>query len=184
MLALLRLTWAKLGSNQGYSDRPYLTDTILPALTLAKVKRVLFVGCRWYTMLYGRQLIRASIDYWTTDIDPALAIWGQQRHHIICDVAEIDHVCPSAWFDVVLLNGVFGYGINENSQMNRAVEAIARILRPSGILLIGWDTHKIPDPTDLDAVKTRFCRDQVLPLPVRKTFPDTDHVYDWLLKST
>lgn len=164
-------------------DRRYMTQSILPALASAKVKQVLFVGSRPYTAHYGKRLTRAGIDYWTTDIDPEAADWGEKGHHIVCDIAKIDEVCASESFDAVLLNGVFGFGVDENNAMDRTIEAIARVLCPKGILLIGWNTKKTPDPTELEAVRIHFCREQVLPLPLRKTFGNSDHVYDWLVKT-
>jgi len=162
-----------------------MTKDILPALVLSKVKRVLFVGCREYTALYGKRLAPAGIDYWTTDIDPAVAIWGEKGHHIVCDIGKIDDVCPAESFDAVLLNGVLGHGVDQEDEMNRAVKAIAHILRANGILLIGWNSEKKhSDPTALEAVTLYFRHEPVLPLPVRKTFPDTDHVYDWLIKAS
>jgi SAM-dependent methyltransferase len=153
-------------------------------LALAKPQRVLFVGCKEYTARYGKRLTRAGIEYWTTDIDPAAAIWGEKDRHIVCDIGEIGNFCLVGSFDAVLLNGVLGHGVDEESTMNRAVKAIARILRPNGILLIGWNTQKKhPDPMELEAVTTYFRRECPLPLPLRKTFRDTDHVYDWLVKT-
>jgi SAM-dependent methyltransferase len=161
-----------------------MTQHILPALAAAKVRRVLFVGCKAYTARYGKRLIRAAVDYWTTDIDPAAAIWGEKDHHIVCDIARIDDVCPAESFDAVLLNGVIGNGIDNESEMNRTVTAVARILRPNGLLLIGWDSlKKLPDPIKIEAVTTCFRHESTLPLPKRKTFPDTDKVYDWLIKT-
>jgi hypothetical protein len=162
-----------------------MTQHILPALASSKVRRVLFVGCKAYTARYGRQLSPAGIEYWTTDINPAAAIWGEQGRHVVSDITEIDHVCPAESFDAVLLNGVIGDGVDDESQMNGAVTAIAGILRPNGILLIGWDSLKNhPDPMKIDAVTAHFTHGSVLPLPQRKTFPDTDKVYDWLIKTT
>jgi SAM-dependent methyltransferase len=166
-----------------YSDRRYLTESILPALVTSSVKRFLFVGCKEYTARYGKRFTRAGVDYWTTDIDPAAAIWGQKDHHIVCDIAMIDEVYPAESFDAVLLNGVLGDGVDEESVMNRTLTAIAHILRPNGMLLIGWNSDKKhPDPTEIEAVSMYFRREPVLSLPLRKTFPDTDHVYDWLVK--
>jgi hypothetical protein len=168
-----------------FTDRQYMTRRILPALASAKLKRVLFVGCKPYTARYGKQLTRNPIEYWTTDIDPAAAIWGEKNHHIVCDIRKIDDVCLPESFDAVLLNGILGTGVDEESEINYALNAVARILRPDGILLIGWNSHnKHPDPMELEAVTKNFRREQVLPLPLRKTFPDTDHVYDWLVKNT
>lgn len=167
-----------------FSDRRYMVESILPALASSKMQRVLFVGCREYTARYGKQLTRAAIDYWTTDIDPVMAIWGEKDHHIVCDIGNIDKICPAESFDAVLLNGVIGNGLDEESEMNRAVTAIERILRPTGILLIGWNSEKgYPDPMNLEAVTMYFRRGSVLPLPSRKTFLDTDHVYEWLVKT-
>ena len=170
--------------DRSFSDRRYMTTDILPALVSSKVQRVLFVGCREYTALYGKRLTRARIDYWTTDIDPAVAIWGEKGHHIVYDIGKIDDVCSAESFDAVLLNGVLGHGVDQKDAMNRAVKAIAHILRPNGMLLIGWNSKKKhSDPAALEAVSMYFRHEPVLPLPVRKTFPDTDHVYDWLIKT-
>jgi hypothetical protein len=171
--------------NRSLSDRRYMTENILPALASSQVKRVLFVGCKAYTARYGKQLTRAGIDYWTTDIAPAAAIWGAKDHHIVCDIAKIDELSPPESFDVVLFNGVIGdgTGLDEEDHMNRAITAIARILRTNGTLLIGWNaSKKHADPMQLEAIATYFRHECVFSLPVRKTFPDTDHVYDWLMK--
>ena len=166
-----------------YGDRQYMIESILPALASLGGGRVLFVGCKPYTARYGRQLTRAEIDYWTTDISPAAAIWGERDQHIVCDIAEIDAFCTPKSFDAVLFNGVIGWGVDEECQMNRAITAIARILRPSGALLIGWNSSKEhPDPLQLEAVATNFRHECPYSLPSRQTFPDTDHVYDWLVK--
>jgi SAM-dependent methyltransferase len=161
-----------------------MTKKILPALASSKLQRILFVGCKEYTARYGQGLTRAGIDYWTTDVNPSAASWGEKGHHIVCDIAKIDEVCPADSFDAVLLNGVIGDGVDDESAMDRTVTAIARILRPNGILLIGWDSlKKHPNPVEIEAVTTYFRHEPVLTLPARKTFPDTDKVYDWLIKT-
>ncbi len=169
--------------DHGFSDRQYMTESILPALATHQLRRILSVGCRAYSVRYGRKLARAGIDYWTTDIDPDAAIWGETGRHIVCDVTRIDEFCAAEFFDAVLLNGVIGDGVDEEGAMNRALEAIGHILKPDGLLLIGWNSNKDHlDPMELAAVSSYFRRECVLPLPLRKTFPDTDHVYDWLTK--
>jgi hypothetical protein len=83
------------------------------------------------------------------------------------------------------LNGVIGDGVDDEREISRTLTAIAHILRPSGILLIGWNSNKShPDPVEIGAAKRYFCRQSVFALPMRKTFPNTDHVYDWLVKTT
>ena len=170
--------------DHGFSDRQYMTHNILPALEKHQIQRILLVGCRAYTARYGGRLARAGVDCWTTDIDPQAAIWGVKDQHIVADIKNIHNICPPESFDAVLLNGVIGDGVDDEDAMNRAVEAIVQILKPGGILLIGWNSNKNhPDPMTLAAVTTYFSRQAVSPLPLRKTFPDTDHVYDWLQKT-
>jgi SAM-dependent methyltransferase len=160
-----------------------MSEYIIPGVARSKPGKVLFVGCKEYTARYGKRFTDAGIEYWTTDIDPLAGLWGQVDRHIVADITEIDDACATESFDVVLLNGVIGSGVDEENAMNQAVKAIARILRPNGILLIGWNSNKKhPDPVQLDAVRRYFRYECVLGLPTRKTFTDTDHVYDWLLK--
>jgi SAM-dependent methyltransferase len=167
-----------------FNDRQYMTEKILPALASSQARRILFVGCKAYTARYGKRLTHAGIEYWTTDIAPAAAIWGEKDHHIVCDIAKIGDLFPPESFDVVLFNGVIGDGVDKEDDMNRAITAIAWILRPNGTLLIGWNSlKKHPDPMELEAVAAYFRHECVFSLPVRKTFPDTDHVYDWLVKT-
>ncbi len=167
-----------------FNDRQYMTEKILPALASSKARRVLFVGCKAYTARYGKRLTHVGIEYWTTDIAPAAAIWGEKNHHIVCDIAKIDDLSPPESFDVVLFNGVIGDGVDKEDDMNRAITAIARILRPNGTLLIGWNSlKKHPDPIQLEAIARYFRHECAFSLPPRKTFADTDHVYDWLVKT-
>src|ERR1700747_1001781 len=63
-----------------FNDRQYMTEKILPALASSKARRVLFVGCKAYTARYGKRLTHVGIEYWTTDIAPAAAIWGEKNH--------------------------------------------------------------------------------------------------------
>ena len=168
-----------------FSGRRYLTEVIFPAIASSTLRRVLFVGCKAYTARYGRKLAHTGIEYWTTDIAPEAAIWGEKGHHIVCDIAKIDEACPAESFDAVLLNGVLGDGVDEKNEMNWAITAIARILRPNGVLLIGWnsDNKEYPDPMSVEAIPMYFRRECVLPLPVTKNFPDSPVVYNWLVKA-
>jgi CelD/BcsL family acetyltransferase involved in cellulose biosynthesis/SAM-dependent methyltransferase len=168
-----------------FSGRRYLTEVIFPAITSSTLRRVLFVGCKAYTARYGRNFAHAGIEYWTTDIAPEAAIWGEEGHHIVCDIAKIDEACPAESFDAVLLNGVLGDGVDDENEMNRAITAIAHILRPNGVLLIGWnsDNKEYPDPMSVEAISMYFRREGVLPLPVTKTFRDSPVIYNWLVKA-
>ncbi|MEP9411394.1 MAG: class I SAM-dependent methyltransferase [Candidatus Brocadia sp.] len=162
-------------------DRKYLEENILPCLSSANFSRILFVGCKPYTCHYGEWFLDTDIDYWTTDIDPDAEVWGGTDGHITCCVQEIDFHVPLHSFDAVLLNGIFGYGINSEKEMDRTIAAIHRILKPGGTLMIGWNNSLVPDPLYLENIRALFEHGTKLPLPKRKKFPGSTHCYDFFL---
>lgn len=161
-------------------DRRYLEDEILPCLSLGTYKKILFVGCEPYTRRYGEHFANSAAEYWTTDIQPDHAAWGEPRRHVVCDVREIDCGFPGRAFDVVLLNGVFGFGVNDAWGMDQTLERLHRILKPNGILLIGWNTDLVTDPRQLPACRRLFTPGADLPLPESKTFQNSTHRFQFL----
>jgi hypothetical protein len=159
-------------------SRYFMQDTILPVISGLPRGRVLFVGCRSYTLGYREFFRDTNVEYWTCDIDPAAKIWGEGRRHLICDIREIDVHAPPQSFNTVILNGVFGYGVDDVADMNRTAERIHRVLEHHGHLVLGWNQTRVPDPVELDAIQSLYDRDISLSLPLRKTFDDSDHVYD------
>src|SRR5689334_3422673 len=66
-------------------DRKILEGTILPAIARSPAyRRVLFIGCEWFTRGYRR--IFSKCDYWTLEIDPKKRKFGSRQH--IVDGAE------------------------------------------------------------------------------------------------
>jgi len=82
-------------------------------------------------------------------------------------------------FDVVLVNGVFGYGLNTQYGQNAAIAGLARVLKPDGLLMLGWNTHRVSDPLQLSAIARFFVRSQRAGFEQRITFPESTHVYDF-----
>ena len=160
------------------SARHYLESYILPVVAASARGRVLFVGCRSYTFHYRRYFLHNNIDYWTSDIDPAARIWGERRKHLVCDVRVLHRHVPARSFDLVMLNGVFGYGIDDIHSMNQSIGSIYRVLKPGGHLLIGWNKDRVTDPQMLPDINDHFDRRIFFGLPTRKTFEDHSHVYD------
>lgn len=163
------------------SDRKYFENDILPCLSSANFSKVLFVGCKRYTRKYRNWFLDSDTEYWTTDIKPEAAAWGENHRHVICDVQELDAHFRLRAFDVVLLNGVFGYGVDDEVTMNRSLVAIHRVLKPSGILMVGWDRGLTPDPCGLANMEMLFNHGTRLGLPKRKSFADVPHVYDFFI---
>lgn len=161
------------------ADRAYLRGAVLPAVAQAGFLRVLFVGVRGYTRRYGEAFQGTGTEYWTADIDPAAAPHGEPGRHVTGDVCTLDRLFPAAYFDLVLMNGVFGWGCDREDEMNRALAAIHAVLRPGGSLLVGWNTDRVGDPAALSAMAGRFVPARFAALPAVKAFPGGTHVYSW-----
>ena len=128
---------------------------------------MLFVGCRRYTQFYDRYFADAGTEYWTTDIDPESRRWGVKNRHVVCDIRHADAHFPAGHFDAVLLNGVFGFGVDDVAGMNETIVAPVRMTKPSGVLMIGWNDDLLDDPLELESVMTHFSHGCRLPIDKR-----------------
>jgi SAM-dependent methyltransferase len=165
----------------GLPDRRAMTEDYLPAFA-GLGGRILWVGCRDYTRDYPARLEAKGAEVWTTDIDPGCAVWGRAGRHRTGDLLKADALFAELAFDAVLCNGVLGWGVDAPADQTRALEAMARLLRPGGRLLLGWNTDKIEDPLALSAPWfTPLSLDGIEP---RRTFAGSTHVYDLLSRST
>jgi SAM-dependent methyltransferase len=159
-------------------DRELLVRQILPELSKPGIT-MLWVGCQPYTRPYLNIIERRGAKCWTLEIDPTARCWGHPRHHIVGDLQKVSTLYPPRQFDVALVNGVFGYGLNTQQGQNEAIEGLARVLEPGGLLMLGWNTHRGSDPVGLPAIE-RFCvRSQRAGVDRRITFPESTHVYDF-----
>jgi SAM-dependent methyltransferase len=163
------------------SARRFMEERILPALSRPAGTSVLFVGSRSYTYHYRNYFLANGVNYWTADIDPAARVWGERKKHIVGDIQSINRLVPPRYFDIVMLNGVFGYGVNTREGMDAALRSIHTILKPSGTLLLGWNRGRVVDPETLESTRTLFYRGPETDLPLRVAFPDHSHVYDLFL---
>ena len=82
------------------------------------------------------------------------------------------------FFEAVLLNGVFGCGVDRRAAMSKALRSIAAVLPPGGLLLIGWDHGRCCDPLELTEARELFEPFAAPPLTGRTTFSHSIHVYD------
>jgi hypothetical protein len=142
-------------------DRRILEGTILPALAAqTNVTRVLFVGVREYTRHYpaffaGKLLV-------TIDPDPAVVGLGAATH-IVDGIQNLTRHFGSASFDAIVMNGVIGWGLDAEQDIEAALEASHICLAEGGLLVLGINEQKpnFVDPRLLPA-RHRF-RDHVFP---------------------
>jgi SAM-dependent methyltransferase len=162
----------------------FLEDVIVPGM-LAKsdVRRVLDIGVAWYTRSYPK--LFAGVDYWTVDYDPASARIASPQHHTV-SATRIDEVFDADTFDLVVCNGVVGWGLNEPEDVTRALDACATVMRPGAWLVLGWndmDGRRVPGLDDLLA--RRFRRATFAPIDADHFVTDTPyaHRFDFFVKS-
>lgn len=164
-------------------DRRALADIYLPALA-ARGGRILWVGTRRYTSADYPVLERQGAEVWTTDIDPRAARWGRSGRHQTGDICEADLIFDDLRFDTIICNGVLGFGVDQPYDQERALAAMAAILKPGGLLLLGWNTDKIADPLELPAFRYFYTTASLGAAPFRMRFDAVTHVYDLLARST
>ena len=161
-----------------------LEQVILPAYARrSEIQRVLFVGCAPYTQHYGE--LFGEREYWTIDPVAQRRRYGSQRH--IVDRLEnlARHVQP-AYFDLILCNGVLGWGLNAPNTAEAAFAACHRHLRDGGELVLGWNDvapRNRVAPDDVRAL-TRFEPLQFAPGQTARLRVDGSqkHVFDFYRK--
>jgi SAM-dependent methyltransferase len=169
--------WLESRSMSHRPDRELLVGRILPELSKPGMT-ILWVGCQPYTLPYLEMIEHPGAKCWTMDIDPSARWWGHSRRHIVGDLQRVGTLYLPHQFDAALVNGVFGYGLNAPYEQNEAIEGLARVLKPRGLLLLGWNTHRASDPLRLPAIDRFFIRSRRLGFDQRITFPESTHVYD------
>ncbi|MFZ4068780.1 MAG: class I SAM-dependent methyltransferase [Caulobacterales bacterium] len=168
-------------------DRQALTGTIFKALAhqtdaLQAGKRALWIGCQHYTADYPALLEATGAEIWTTDIDPAVAKFGRAGRHVSADLTAIDAKFEPGFFDLALCNGVLGWGVDLEAAQRAAYRAMAAILKPGGVLLIGWNTHKLRDPLVSGYFAPHFARYELPGVGARLVVPGATHVFDLFAK--
>jgi SAM-dependent methyltransferase len=147
-----RIKW-RLGMTPGMDtpDRRVLEDAIIGGLARQPgFTRVLFVGCDWYTAHYPSLWPHGV--FTTIEPNPKKARHGAQRH--IVDVLQNlqRHVEPGS-FDVVICNGVYGWGLNDPHDCEVAFQACIEALAHGGVLVLGWNDVPHRDPVPLSKVR-------------------------------
>jgi SAM-dependent methyltransferase len=118
-------------------DRRILEQIIFPHfLRNRECKDLLFVGCDWYTQGYNAWFEEKN--YWTIDVDPTMRKFGAKQH-IVDGLQNISHHFPRGSLDLIVCNGVFGWGLDDATAVEQAVGGCREVLRHGGILVIGVD---------------------------------------------
>ena len=126
-------------------DRRVLEHEILGELARdPEVQRVLFVGVQWYTTRYPTHFEGKT--FATLDPEPKVAQFGGKRH-VVGQIQDLAKHFPDVVFDAIVMSGVIGFGLDDPAEVDRALDACAKALRPSGWLVLGVNELK---PTHVD----------------------------------
>jgi SAM-dependent methyltransferase len=161
----LRLTAAILGFKPRHraKDRRILDERILPRLAQnPRFARVLFVGCDWYTEHVEGLFSAAGREYATIEIDPNRAVHGARRH-VVGALADLARHFPEGSLDLIVCNGVIGWGLNDPAQIERSMAACVAALSPGGVLLLGWDDVPEKLPVPIEGIQTLRALRRVAP---------------------
>jgi hypothetical protein len=117
-----------------------------------RIKTVLFVGCEPYTAHY-RRCYFAAHDYWTVDSDPSRRKFGA-RQHVTARLEELGRFFPGSFFDLIICNGVYGWGLNDLEDCEAAMSQCHVCLADAGHMLLGWNDLPERDPAPLAQVRS------------------------------
>ena len=140
-------------------DRRVLEQIIFPYfLRLPDTRRVLFVGCDWYTKHYERAFF-ADREYWTLDISEKARKFGGTRH-IVAGMQNLGTRFAAGYFDLIVCNGVYGFGLDTVEECNLAIDAACTGVRDGGYFVFGWDDipERTPVPLESIAALAKFER--------------------------
>lgn len=122
-------------------DRIILENVILPYFIQKQdYQRIIFIGVAWYTMEYNK-LFKGK-EFWTFDYNPKMKIYGSKRH-IVDSMENLDRYFEENTVDLIICNGVFGWGLNDPESVEIAFKVCYDLIRKNGVFIIGW--NDLPD---------------------------------------
>jgi hypothetical protein len=147
----------------------------------ADIRSILFVGCQWYTRHYGRTFF-ATRDYWTIEPDEKARKYGAPRH-VVAPLERLDAFFPEGYFDLIVCNGVYGFGLDTLEQCETALGHCHSRLREGGELVFGWNDVPARTPVPLTSLRS-LARFRKVPFPAFGSWrylTDTPyrHIYDF-----
>ena len=118
-----------------------------------KNKKVLLIGCASYTSDYPKKL--QGNELYSIDVDKDVLKYGA-KNHIVGSVVEIDKYFEKEFFDVILFFGVFGFGLDDKENAEKALKNCHKVLKKDGITMLMWQNipkHDQINPRELKNFK-------------------------------
>jgi SAM-dependent methyltransferase len=124
------------------SDRVILEQSIFPLINkfYGHQYNILFIGCSDYTWHYV-SLLKGN--FYTIDFDPRKAIFGSKGKHIVGSALDLDLYYNNKFFNVIIANGLIGYGVNSEAEFNSLCRSVFNSLQHGGIFVIGYNDNRV-----------------------------------------
>jgi hypothetical protein len=169
-------------------DRTVLVKNLFKTLahqtdTLTAGKQVLWIGVCHTTAPYYQRLERGGAVVHTIDINPAACRYGHPIRHTIGNATVLEKSYQPQFFDLVFCNGVLGWGIDTPADQKNCFEAMATVMKPGTLLLLGWNTDKMRDPlSDTSLFDAHFLPHDLPGFGRRMVVQGATHVYDIFMR--
>ncbi|MBO9329061.1 hypothetical protein A6B37_01670 [Achromobacter sp. HZ01] len=105
--------------------------------------KTLFVGLDKHNWHYRRLL---DTEFYTLDIEARQAVYGRPGRHWTGSATRMAGHYGGNVFDVVVANGLLGFGIDEIRDFEQLLENCEAVLKPGGLLVLGYNdlTERVP----------------------------------------
>lgn len=135
-LALLRMVCGRERSH--YPDRCWLEEVIFHQIRREYAPRkLLFIGVEEYTSWYHRLFVPSVFE--SIDADERKSRFGSPWRHVTASCADLLSHWEREYFDVVVFNGVYGWGVDDRETLERALAQIRSVLKKGGLLVFGFN---------------------------------------------
>ena len=104
--------------------------------TTAPAARCLFIGLDKHNWHYDRLL---DPDFYSIDLNPRNAAYGQPNRHVVGSATELSSYYRPNSFDVVIANGLIGFGLDTEEAFNQLMFECHRVLASDGMLVLGYN---------------------------------------------
>lgn len=153
-------------------ERFYFENVLIPSFGIFNVERALFGGVGPYTWHYDRLFREAGIELHTIDRRKEAALWGASGRHATGDLLELETLFPTIEFDIIILMGLIGYGLNDEDQLRDVLTTATSKLTAQGRLLVACEDRFGIDPVAVGSSCTpkllstpTYCYQQSVRLP-------------------
>ena len=96
---------------------------------------ILFIGVAWYNKWIFLKYRKTK---WVTiDTSPKNRQFGAKKHIIGNFPQGIETISHKGKFDIIIFNGVYGWGINSEVTLKESMKKMNALLKPNGLIIFG-----------------------------------------------